>query len=195
MNSDLVAAIALLQARVSRYESLDHWHTELCEEALNLLVAEPHRQGDVRRLVLNALVDARRKLSRRAEILSLHGAEIDWLSPTTVDDFAHLLVELTDFLGCLSPIDQALLYFACRGEPADKIAISLGIPIARVREKLSRARARARMASGSSSHRQRPRRRPKTLRWPIPSLCPGSRSIGNYSFPHLHEVNPRTSLA
>jgi hypothetical protein len=156
MNVDIAGAIALLQARASFYESRDHWRTEQAEEALNLLLAQPERQGDPKYLVRNALADARKKLSRRAEILNLHGSEIDWLEEETSDDFAGLLIETTDFLThCLDPADRALLELACCGEAADAIATRFGLPIARVREELSRARARARGAAGLQTRRTR----------------------------------------
>lgn len=159
MNVDIARAVALLQRRITFYESRDHWRTEQAEEAANLLLAQPHRQGDPEHLVRNALADARRKLSRRAEILSQYGPETGWLEEQTSDDFAYLLIEITDFLRrSVTPSDQDLLELAFRGEIADQIAVQLGLPLARVREELSRARARARNAR--EAHAQKPRSSP-----------------------------------
>jgi hypothetical protein len=145
-----------LQARASFYETRDHWRTEQAEEALNLLLAQPKRHGDPKYLVRNALADARKKLSRRAEILNLHSSEIDWLEEEISDNFAGLLIETADFLThCLDPADRALLELACCGETTDVIASRFGLPIARAREELSRARARARGAAGLQPRRTR----------------------------------------
>lgn len=143
MNSDLAEAVALLQARISRDQFRNYWRTEVAEEALTLLLSE-HRKGNSKQLIRNALRDARKKLSRRCEILSAHASEIDLLNVERKDEFAHLLVETVDFLQhSVSASDQALLELACCEETVDGIAVARGIPIKRMREKLSRARTRA----------------------------------------------------
>jgi hypothetical protein len=201
MNADLAEAVTLLQARLSRYKSRDYWRTEQAEEALNLLLAELNRKGDAKQLVRNALADARKKLARRAEILSLHGAEIDWLNADGWDDFPHLLIETSDLLERrLSREDQALLNLGYRGEAMDMIAFLLGVPIKRIREKLSRARARARIASGRRSRRVssvrntgRSARKPgspvRINRGGSLVLLPSSRRAGSQA--HLSQVEHR----
>jgi hypothetical protein len=150
MHVDVATAIASMQSLVSRYESNNYWRAEQAEEALNILLLQPERQGNPRYLARNALADAAKKLKRRAAQTSDPELAPDWIKNQVTDGLEFLLIETADLLSRrLNPRDRALLAQAYRGISLDEMAQSLRLPIARIRERLSRARLRARTARES----------------------------------------------
>jgi len=149
MNDNVTKAVMRLQARLDR--TSNPWRAEQAEEALNILLSQPDRDGDPQHLMRNALADASKKLKRRTKILAEYTNMVQVLSDQASDGFGILLVEVTDLVNRgLSAADQALLGLFLDGAEANEIANDLQLPVARVRERLSRTRARARAAWGAA---------------------------------------------
>ena len=146
MHKNVTDAVMRLQRRLKNLSNPDA--AEQTEQALDLLLNQPDSGAAPTWQIRNALSEARKKLSRRKELLetpqakaavialtsSSRGPGLEWLLQLEIEDFIERMVARSD---------RRLLREALSGAGAEGIAAELGIPIARARERLSRARARA----------------------------------------------------
>lgn len=141
MKHNMAQAVVRLQRRIRNASSLSD--ESRADEALNLLLNKPDRGKPPHHLERNMLSEATKKLARRAELAT--DARLAALMSVSGDgSYDTLAFELRDFLARdLGASDSALLMALLEGEGTDEIALALGVPVARIQERLSRARARA----------------------------------------------------
>lgn len=141
MNENMTEAVVRLQKRIRNSSSLTD--EDRADEALNLLLNKPDRSKPPHHLERNMLSEATKKLARRAELMT-EERQSSLMSVGGDGTRGTLVFELRDFLGRdLNADDGALLMALLEGDDAEEIALALGVPVERVRERLSRARARA----------------------------------------------------
>lgn len=145
MHAHVVMACAALHKRIARTQGLNQWLTDQAEEALTELANNPHRDAPPSHLLRNALFNASKKLKRRS---SLEDEFLPSLSFGTDRPIYHSIAEsgldIEAVLSRMPAAERTLLERAADGADAVTIALEMGLPVQRVRERLSRARARAR---------------------------------------------------
>lgn len=147
MHPNLIKACAMLQKRIARYETVNHWLTEQAEEALNELVTRPNLTGEPNHLVRNALSNARKKLKRREALMDYHSPNITFgVDRAITDALPQAEFDLLAVINHLPEQDRRLLEFVAADLDAVKIAALVQLPVQRTRERISRARNRARIA-------------------------------------------------
>lgn len=155
MNEQVTAAVLRLQESLLSGR-LQPWRAEQMEEALNNLLAKPHRTGEPFHLARNALSDARKKLDRRAALFADRVTEVDVMAEcgrSAEGAACHpcecLRADVTDSVRRTScDADRAILAIAIDGGGAAEVAASLGISYNVAKVRLSRARQRARLSWG-----------------------------------------------
>ena len=157
MNDNVTAAVLRMQGSLMSGR-LQHWRAEQTEEALNGLLANPHRIGEPFHLERNAMSDARKKLERRATLFADHIGEIEVMAHAdgdfdsqTGEPYEILRADVIDTVRRSSTEnDLVVLALALDGGGASEVAAELGIPYEVAKVRLSRARQRARKAWGSA---------------------------------------------
>lgn len=141
MHPNVTHAVMRLQARLRTSRGLRA--EQQTEEALDLLLNQPHNSAAPHRQVRNAVSEAGKKLANRARLLT-DERKLALMSATGGGQEAILALELADFIERgVAPGDTHLLAAAMTGGGAEDIAGKCRIPLARARERLSRARSRA----------------------------------------------------
>jgi hypothetical protein len=156
MNDHVTAAVLRVQGSLMSGR-LPHWRAEQAEEALNSLLAHPHRTGEPFHLERNALSDARKKLERRATLLASRIDEVDVMAQTgrseseAGEPYEIFRAEVIDTVRRTSTdADLTVLALALEGGGASEVADALSLPYEVAKVRLSRARQRARIAWGSA---------------------------------------------
>lgn len=156
MNEDVTVAVLRLQDSLMSGR-LPHWRAEQTEEALNALLAKPHRRGEPYHLERNAMSDARKKLQRRATLFADHVAEVEAMAAdngataSAAEPFDILRADVFDTVRrTSSDADAAVLAIALEGGGAAEVAEALGVDYDTAKVRLSRARQRARIAWGNA---------------------------------------------
>lgn len=145
MHPHVVQACAALYSRIARCQGFDHWSTDQAEEALNELVANPHRPDPPAHQVRNALSNASKKLQRRSALMDEFSPTLTFgIDVPTNHSIAESAHDIHAVLPRLSASERQIIELAADGSDAEDIAGQLGTPVQRSRERLSRARARAR---------------------------------------------------
>ena len=85
MNHEVTVAVLRLQDSLMT-GGLQPWRAEQTEEALNGLLAKPHRRGDPFYLQRNAMSDARKKLQRREALMAERVDEVDVMAEGAATD-------------------------------------------------------------------------------------------------------------
>lgn len=153
MNHEVTVAVLRLQDSLMTGR-LQPWRAEQTEEALNGLLAKPHRRGDPFHLQRNAMSDARKKLQRREALMAERVDEVDVMAEGggTEGDrepFEILRADVIDTVRRTSgDTDRAILEVALEGGNAADVAEALGVPYDIAKVRLSRARQRVRVAWG-----------------------------------------------
>lgn len=157
MNHEVTVAVLRLQNSLM-HGRLQPWRAEQTEEALNGLLAKPHRTGEPFHLERNAMSDARKKLERRAALFAEHADEIDVMAeagfPNELSDgegYETLRADVVDTIErTSSDTDREILAIALNGGTAGDVADALDIDYDVAKVRLSRARQRARIAWGNA---------------------------------------------
>lgn len=141
MNTNMTQAVVRLQKRIRNSSSLSD--EDRADEALNLLLNKPERSKLPHHLERNMIGEATKKLARRDELMT-EERQASLMSVGGDGTLGTLTFELRDFFERdLSADDGSLLTAVLEGDDAEDIALAVGLPVERVRERLSRARARA----------------------------------------------------
>lgn len=141
MHPNVTHAVMRLQARLRTSRGLRA--EQQTEEALDLLLNQPHNSAAPHRQVRNAVGEAGKKLANRARLLTDERKRA-LMSAGGSGQEAVFAIELADFIDRgVAPGDTPLLAAAMTGGGAEDIAGMYRIPLARARERLSRARSRA----------------------------------------------------
>jgi DNA-directed RNA polymerase specialized sigma24 family protein len=145
MHPHVVSACAALYQRIARTQSFNQWETDRAEEALTELVNNPNRSDPPAHQVRNALSNASKKLRRRAEMDAYFLPNLQFgIERAIPHDIAESALDIASVLSRMPGAERMLLELAATGADSDDIAVELGLPVQRVRERLSRARRRAR---------------------------------------------------
>ncbi|WP_176050837.1 sigma factor-like helix-turn-helix DNA-binding protein [Burkholderia sp. BCC1644] len=145
MHPHVVEACAALYRRIARTQGFNHWLTDQAEEALTELVNNAQRSAPPPHLVRNALSNASKKLKRRSVLEDEFLHSLSFGSDRPINhSIAESGLDIEAVLSRMPTAERTLLELSADGADAGEIALEIGLPVQRVRERLSRARARAR---------------------------------------------------
>lgn len=145
MHPHVVSACAALYQRLARTQSFNQWETDRAEEALTELVNNPDRSDPPAHQIRNALSNASKKLRRRSEMDAYFFPNLQFgIDRAVPHDSVENALDIASVLSRMPRAERRLLELAASGAESDDIAVELGLPVQRVRERLSRARRRAR---------------------------------------------------
>lgn len=138
------AASAYLTLQEQALSASDNYTVERIERALDEILRNPHKTSppafQVRSAIANAakVIAGRRRLAPPISTDS-PGVEVD------EEEGGYLAVEVMHWLGTASVTvaERAILRGLANGEDAETLAASRGVPVERMREKISRARKSA----------------------------------------------------
>jgi hypothetical protein len=141
MNKHVTIAVRRLQGRLRTARSF--YIEQQIEEALNLLLKNPHKTATPEALVRDAMREASRKLKKREALFEAFRIRTA-RKPQRGRRPGPTRFEIEAFVGQdVEARDRPLLEVALAGGSAPEIARLLSIPRARAAERLSRARSRA----------------------------------------------------
>lgn len=152
MSLDTQAAVGTLQQQTDvRLRSVDSFELDRTERALDELVRNHTNIGPPKRLVRSARANALKVVQSRAKhnLFSLdsdlHGAKrAQAETACAYDPFAEFeLLDWLDSTPCLTDAQRGLLQALAAGYDAEFLAVALGSPVKRIRERISRARKAA----------------------------------------------------
>lgn len=141
MSDAVIDAVKSLQEQA--LSTCDHYEWERIELALDEILRQPASETPAQKRVWSARGHAYETLKRRGQIVPQAS---DGQEPRYVEG-AFLMVEVTAWISLepdFSAADRALLADLAEGWDAVMIAERDGVPLPRVRERISRCRSRAR---------------------------------------------------
>lgn len=151
MTSPALAAVVYLQQHSAR--SGDIYEIERHDRALDEIIANLDRTDPAPFQSRSALANAAKLIQHRRTIRmfgSLDKPRPDGSQPDVGQvDWSYAVVELYQWIDTspsLSSSERQLLHDLASGEDAESLAARDGVPVARMRERISRARAAGRLA-------------------------------------------------
>ncbi|MGW2407217.1 hypothetical protein ACWCXK_22110 [Streptomyces sp. NPDC001739] len=144
MMSDAVVT-AVRQLQVQALHTRDSYGQERIERALDELLRRPHEDGPVPHLKRSALGHAYQTIERRRAIAPQGELTVEGQEPGYAEASYHE-VEMEAWVRRqpIKETDRSLLLLLARGSDAVSLAAEAGVPVSRMRERISRCRRRAR---------------------------------------------------
>jgi DNA-directed RNA polymerase specialized sigma24 family protein len=151
MTSMALAAVAYLQQQSTRFG--DIYELERHDQALDEIVANLDRTAPTPFQTRSALANAAKVIRKRRAVRTFDSLDEPLPDGNLPDvgsvDESFALVEIHQWLDTspsLRPVDRRVLRELACGEDAESLAGRYGLPVARMRERISRARSACRMA-------------------------------------------------